>query len=109
MGLVYFLGSNADRFKFFDSLYGVSLHNERDFIEWLDGRTPGIHLAVGHAAVASDELDSLCGEKHKARPYVTTRPKDLVIFTSPAVKRTLKRNGIELIDFSRLLKLRAAE
>jgi len=106
-GLIYTYEKSNGRLKHFDGDYGVSLNSERTFIKWLDGLKPGFYHAIGHAAVDSDELQAMSSKKLHARDWVTTRPKDLAIFTSPTVKKTLKRNRIELITISKLLKLKS--
>jgi hypothetical protein len=105
-GLIYTYDLTNGVLKHFNSRYGISLKDQRSFIKWLDSLTPGFYQAVGHAAVESDELNSMSSGKHGARDWITTRPRDLAIFTSAAVKQAIKRNKIELITIPKLLKLK---
>jgi predicted glycoside hydrolase/deacetylase ChbG (UPF0249 family) len=105
-GLIYTYEMKNGSLVHFSDRYGVSLKNEASFIKWLNGLTPGFYQATGHAAVDGDELHAMSSPRHGAREWITTRPRDLAIFTSAKVKATLKKKKIQLITIPQLLKLR---
>jgi predicted glycoside hydrolase/deacetylase ChbG (UPF0249 family) len=60
---------------------------------------PGDYHLIGHAAVSSDELASLCSVEHPARAWAQQfRTTDLDFYLSTAVRAQIAKMGFELID-----------
>jgi len=74
----------------------------RSFIENLEGLKPGKYLFVEHPGLDTPEMQAI---GHKGY-YDVAKDRDAVteIFTSPDVKKAIKRLGIELISYKHLKK-----
>jgi hypothetical protein len=87
----------------------VSGRGLEDVFRVLEGWTsPGLYHLIGHAAVPSDELASMCSVDHPARPWAEQyRARDLDFFTSSRVRARIEDLGFEIVDITALSSLAA--
>lgn len=103
-GLGYTYAVRGGKLRHFDAeIHQSGLSHERLW-QTLEGLGQGTYHLIGHAAVASPELEALCSPEHPSRLWAAAyRTSDYTWYTSPQTRERLARLGFDCIDVSQAL------